>query len=120
MKKKKKRIISINDFKRLNNKEGHGHPTYIFAKIGKVYKYIGITHAEITKGMRNIKLDKNPDPNDVRNSYLHSKTSEASKDDFGKSLEGWRFCENDYKKVKDVIEGNSDKKKSKVLKKKGR
>ena len=54
-------------FRKMNNKkvDKYGHPTYVYAKIGDDYKYIGITHSPITKGVRNIKLEVNPDPKDM-------------------------------------------------------
>lgn len=40
----------------------NGHPSYIYAQSKDEYKYIGITHANNTHGLDNIKLKSNPNP----------------------------------------------------------
>ena len=40
--------IKKNEFRKNNSRETGGHPTYIYAQIGKKLKFIGITHAYIT------------------------------------------------------------------------
>jgi hypothetical protein len=92
------------EFRKANDKKNTGHPAYIYAKVGKKYKFIGITHADITKGVSNIPLDRNPDPNDKRQSYLRPKADSQNRSTFGKRLEGWHFGESDKPKVKKVIE----------------
>lgn len=47
----------------------NGHPSYIYAEIDNEYKYIGITHANFTQGLRNKKLKFNPNNKDSRKSY---------------------------------------------------
>ena len=62
-----------NHFRLNNSKKVRGHPTYIYKKVGDKYHFIGITHSEITHRTKNIKLDKNPnpdDPRDPRNGYV--------------------------------------------------
>lgn len=55
-KKKKLKSKRIDEFRKLHSIDVKGHPAYVYAKIGKSFKYIGITHAEITSGIRNIPL----------------------------------------------------------------
>jgi len=61
------------------------HPAYIYAydPINNEYLYIGITHAPVTKGIKNIKIE-NPNPNDNKSSFMrpfstHDKTRNFSK-----------------------------------------
>jgi hypothetical protein len=87
-----------------------GHPTYIYAECGDKLKYIGLTHAEVTEGTRNIKLDKNPNPNDDKDSYIRPKPDKADKSKFGSRLRDWQFDEADKGKVKSVINKDKNKK----------
>jgi hypothetical protein len=103
-KRKDKKIRSKDEFRRLNNIEEKGHPTYIYAKKGKNFECIGITHAEITKGIKNIPLEKNPDPQDAERAFIRPKTSKAPTKKFGRKLEGWKFTENDKRKAKKIID----------------
>ena len=76
-----------------------GHPGYIYAKIGNKFKYIGITHSKITEGMENIKLDKNPNPNDTKESYIRPYSQQKSVNKFKKVLIGWFLSKSDKDKI---------------------
>jgi hypothetical protein len=83
-----------------------GHPSYIYEKVGNKYKFIGITHSEVTRGMKNIELenDPNPNPKERKKSYIRPKPDEAEINRFGGRLEGWRFVgDKDKKVVEEVI-----------------
>lgn len=90
---------SRNEFRKKNGKDGRGHPTYIYARQGDDYFYIGITHAEITKRVKNIRLDRNPDPKDKRTAYFRPKAEKNNRSSFGKKLVGWSFSDSDKKKI---------------------
>lgn len=79
------------------------HPTYVYAKVGNEFKYIGLTHAKITDGVRNIKLDKNPDPNDKEDAYIRPKTEKAKTNNFKKKEKTWKLSKSDKEKVNKVI-----------------
>lgn len=79
------------------------HPAYIFAKIGNKYKYIGLTHADITDGVRNIKLDKNPNPTDKSTTYAKPKTDKARTNDFKQKEKTWKFSRSDKEKINKII-----------------
>lgn len=49
-----------------------GHPTFIFKKVRDEFYYVGLTHSEMTKGIKNIKLEVNPNPKDERASYIRN------------------------------------------------
>ncbi len=71
------------------------HPTYIYAKDGNDYKYIGLTHARITQGTENIPLSRNPNPKDSRTSYARPFADRKPKSTFGKKLDGWSLADAD-------------------------
>ena len=89
-------------FRKMNNKrtDKYGHPTYVYAKVGKEYKYIGITHSPITKGVVNIRLEVNPNPKDKSAAYVRPKAEKADRSKFGKRLDGWKFADKDKDKIK--------------------
>ena len=84
-----------NEFRKKNSKEGRGHPTYIYAREGDEYHYIGLTHAEITKGVKNIPLEVNPNPKDTRKAFFRPRSEKGNWASFGKKLQGWSFSERD-------------------------
>jgi hypothetical protein len=86
-----------------------GHPTYIFAKDGDNFKYIGITHSDITDGVTNIELEKNPNPNDKKDAFIRPKAEKAHESKFGRKYHGWAFDEKDKGKVKSVIKKDREK-----------
>lgn len=88
-----------------------GHPAYIYAKIGDEFVYIGLTHGEITDGIRNIKLEKNPNPEDQRPAYIRPDPQQDQQNKFGRKLSHWSFSEADQGKVKGVMKKNKPKKK---------
>lgn len=93
-----------NEFRTCFSKKAKGHPTYIYEKVGERYRYIGITHAQITKGLRNIPLEKNPNPKDDRQSYMRPKTDEDKVSLFEKKPRSdWKFSKNDRKTAKRII-----------------
>lgn len=77
-----------------------GHPSYIYARVGNDYKFIGITHSEITKDVKNIRLDKNPNPNDMRVAYAHPYSRKDKTRAFSEKRKGWKISKRDKDKVK--------------------
>ena len=80
-----------------------GHPAYIYEKIGDYYRFIGITHSPITDNIRNIKLDKNPNPNDPKDSYARPTAGIGEIKRFGKKKKGWRLSKEDKKTMKSIV-----------------
>lgn len=93
-------------FRKMNNKktDKFGHPTYVYAKVGKEYKYIGITHSPITEGVKNIRLERNPNPKDNTTAYVRPNTQKANRSKFGKRFSNWKFSEKDKPKIKTLID----------------
>lgn len=96
-------------FYNVNNKESRGHPAYIYAKVGGKLKYLGITHGEISKGVKNIELIKNPDPTDAKKSYIRPKAGEAKQKHIGKEHKNWKFSKEDRPTVASLIRQNKKK-----------
>ena len=96
MKVKNQKEISKNEFRK--NKDTR-HPAYIYAKVGNDYKFIGLTHSPITNKVKNIKLERNPNPTDSRDAYFVPKASKARVNRFKKKENGWSFSQSDKKKI---------------------
>ena len=96
MKIKNQKQVNKNEFRK--NKDS-GHPTYIYAKIGNEYKYIGLTHSPVTNNVRNIKLEKNPNPKDKSTAYFKPKAEKGKVNRFSKKQIGWAFSKRDKQKV---------------------
>lgn len=81
----------------------NGHPSYIYEEIGDEYKYIGITHASITQGLKNKKLRFNPNSNDSRTSYARPFSTHDKKNNFKKKkLKGYKVHNADKKVFRNI------------------
>lgn len=67
------------------------HPAYIYAYdfVTKKYKFIGMTHSPITKGVKNIEIS-NPNPLDIKKSYFRPYASEESYKSFSRYDYNWK------------------------------
>ena len=95
--KNRKKEIPADEFRR--NKENQ-HPAYIYAKINGQFKFIGITHSSITEGVENIKLEKNPNPEDKRPAFIRPKAEIKKSSSFKGKLNGWKLSKKDKEKIK--------------------
>lgn len=95
--KKSAKEVKKNEFRRSKVSQ---HPTYIYARVGDEFKYIGLTHSSITGDTKNIKLDKNPNPADKRPAYFRPNAERDRVNKFKKPEKGWRFSKKDREKVK--------------------
>lgn len=94
-----KKSKAKNEFRKKNTKDGRGHPTYIYREEQDQYEYLSLTHAESTKGKKNVPLGKNPNPKDKRRAYVRPESGKAHKTSFGSKLKGWFFSEEDKKTI---------------------
>ena len=111
MYKSKKKSKQKNKFRpqfRRGRKVNAGHPVYVYDKKEGKYMYIGLTHSAITQGVRNIELERNPNPNDERKSYARPKT-ETTSEKLQTRYTNWNFTEKDKKKIKGIIKNNKKK-----------
>ena len=100
-------------FRKFHGKETTGHPTYVVDNNGKVYKVIGITKSDKTNDILNIRLDKNPEPNNSAPAFIRPKTIDVPNGTKSVKLKGWKFAGSDKPKVQAVIDGKGRKKPAK-------
>ena len=93
---KQKEQSKLNEFRK--NKDTR-HPAYIYARVGNEYKYIGLTHSPITNNVKNIKLEKNPNPLDTKTAYFRPKSELGRVNRFKKKETGWFFTKKDKEKI---------------------
>ena len=93
---KTEKEFSRNEFRR--NKVS-GHPAYIYAKVGDEYKFIGLTHSPITRNVKNIKLEKNPNPKDTSAAYFSPFPNQQKQNKFKNREIGWSFSKVDEKRI---------------------
>ena len=87
----------------------HDHPTYIFLESGDIFIYVPITHSKKVKGQIVIKLRKNPNPEDLRDSYYIEDFSYDKAENFGRKRDGWSIVENDDKEIRELYNKKSPK-----------
>lgn len=81
-----------------------GHPTYIYAKVGDKYKYIGITHSPITNKTSNIELSKNPNPKDNKKAYAKPQAQmDKTKKFKNQTKKDWELSKKDKEKLKPIL-----------------
>ena len=76
------------------------HPVHIYAKVGDEFKHIGITHSKVTRGIRNIKMVKNPNPKDNETTYFRPKTEGHKTSKYGAKKKEWKLHMDDDKEMK--------------------
>lgn len=94
-----RKINSRNEFRTHNSEQSANHPVYIYAKVGKKFKFVGITHSNITNGMNNIPLTKNPNPKDKIPAYFRPFWDDDHYARFGKKKKGWSLHPDDKQKI---------------------
>lgn len=84
------------------------HPTFIFLQNGDIFIYVQITHSKNIRGKILIKMRKNPNPKDIRDSYYIEEILEDKLVNFGKKHADWIVDEQDESDIRKLY----DKKKS--------
>lgn len=96
MSRKKRFTQSRNEFR---DYKKSGHPAYIYQRVGNEYRFLGVTHSPVTRGMKNIKLDKNPNPFDRETAYIKPNSEKDKTTSFGEVKRGWKLSLSDKEKV---------------------
>lgn len=91
-------------FRKAYNGKFTGHPQYVFDEEGNKYKVLGITSSAETNGVKNVLLERNPEPHNSKMAYVRTKPAIEDKGAFGSRLNGWKFTKNDKKKVKKILD----------------
>lgn len=61
----------------------------------------------MSQGVKNIKLNVNPNPDDLKDSYVKPKPDKDKKSTFGRREKGWKFDSTD-KEIIEKIKKNED------------
>ena len=110
--KKAAKVEDKDEFRKLNTREAKGHLHYVCRRVGSEYESVGITHGKRTKGVNNIPLEKNPNPEDKKTAYVRPKLTQEKANEYGKRLNGLGLSAADKKLVWELIEKlRSEKKK---------
>ena len=101
-----KNNLNKSEFYKSNNSyQGAGHPAYVFKEIKDDYVYLDITHSKFVKNKRVAgeyyeykKLNKNPNSEDEKISYISPFPYKANKKYFKNKVD-WQFSELDKDKI---------------------
>ena len=99
--KRKNQPVRVNEI-RTNYTKASSHPTHIYKREGGKYLFVGLTHAPITRGIRNIPLDCNPDPSSNDKTYARPFSQIDKVRNFGPKHEGWKIAPRDKKKLRKI------------------
>ena len=77
-----------------------GHPAVIYEIRGKQYKFLSLTHAGETNGIRNVKFTHNPNLKDSSPTYFRPIPQMSHKSNFGKRYSTWTISPSDIRKMK--------------------
>lgn len=82
------------------------HPSYIFKEKDNKYHSILITHAKKTSKIKNVKLYKNPEPNNSSVAYVVPKVYVDDINSYNKkTYQNWKFHKFDKRKIKNIKKG---------------
>ena len=86
-----------NEFRK--NKKS-GHPAYIFEKVGNEFVFLGLTHSSITRGVKNIRLERSPNPDETKTVFIRPMSEKLRSNKFSKQpYKNWSFTKSDQKKI---------------------
>ena len=106
-----KKAKDTDEFRKLNTKEEKGHLQYVCGRVGSDLQSVGVTHGKRTKGVNNIPLKQNPNPQDSKQAYIRPKLTQKKAKDYGKRLDGLGLGADDKKVVWELIERLREEKK---------
>lgn len=93
----------VNQIRKNYLKEASFHPNYVYEIRGNTAITIGLTHARITDGVRNIPLIKNPNPKDNRKSYARPFSNKVPMDKLSKKpYKNYKVQRKDKKRLKRI------------------
>lgn len=99
-KKNKKNYKPVIPHFRKASGKASGHPTRIHGQDKDNYYYVQFTHAERTRGVKNLPLKKNPNKSDLKPSYVLASPQFEKKSKFKNTkLKGWRLRSGKDRKI---------------------
>lgn len=99
-KKSEFRFHTVIDKTKKGNKTINKHPTFIFLQNGDIYIYVQLTHCKKIRGKIVIKLKRNPNPLDIRESYYIKEILEDNADTFERIRNSWAMDEKDEEEIR--------------------
>ena len=78
------------------------HPTFILLQNGDIFIYVQMTHSKKIRGKVLIKMRKNPNPYDVRDSYYIEEILEDKTTNFGKKYDKWIINDIDENDIRNL------------------
>ena len=85
-----KKYTPKNEFRINNSPVAKGHPAYVFGETKTKFKSFGLT-TEARDRERKIRLSRNPDPSDKRDSFIRVKPVTANKKYYSAPKSDWSF-----------------------------
>ena len=76
------------------------HPTYVFMQEEDKFKYVQITHSKKIKKKSVVKLRRNPNPDDDRDSFYIKEIFTDIVTHFGKKRDGWKIDKKDERDIR--------------------
>lgn len=107
----KKSKVRAGEIWSVNDPFGRGHPSIITKNKGNYIEHISITHSPKTRKMKNVKLNKNPDPKDERTAFILPKIARTSKSKLGKRKDNMKIVDKKDKSIIRHIKSKNKKKK---------
>ena len=85
------------------------HPCYVFLENDDCYIYVTLTHSDKVEDFLVIKLRKNPNPKDERDSYYVADVRIDSKAEFARMLKGWKLDPLDDEDIRKLLDDLTEK-----------
>ena len=76
------------------------HPMYVYKVKNEKFKGLLLTHQKITKGKKNMKLNKNPNLSDNKKAYIQKRAYLDDESSFGNLLRNYQFDKSDKDKIR--------------------
>ena len=103
-KKKEFRFHKIEIVKNKSKISKGWHPAYVFLEKGNVFIYVLLTHSDSIENGIVVKLKKNPNPKDDRESYYVAEIKEDTKDRFGRRHDDWKITNEDDLAIRNLFD----------------
>ena len=102
--KKEFRYHKIETFRHDGKKKTIRHPAYVFLEKGNIYIYVSLTHSNELDNLLLIKLSRNPNPKDNRDSYIISEIREDTVDRFSTKIDDWSMNPTDDLMIRNLFD----------------
>lgn len=93
-KKPTRKYEPLDEFRYNRSKEAANHPQYVFGRKGERLRSVGLT-THPKKEYKHIKLTKNPNPEDARESYIQTQVFKTKSHLYSDPLPNWKFAKED-------------------------